>query len=120
MNAITRRPSAALALVVALATVLAACGGGGDDKKKAKATTTSAPTTTTVKQPVAPLTGLDDPSGKSLTRPALSIKVENTPDARPQAGIDQADVVYEEVVEGGITRFVVIFNSTVLGAIFRT
>jgi hypothetical protein len=33
--------------------------------------------------------------------------------ARPHAGIDQADVLYEEVVEGGITRFVAMFNSTV-------
>ena len=41
------------------------------------------------------------------------MKVENTEAARPQAGIDQADVVYEEVVEGNITRFVAVFNSTV-------
>lgn len=108
------RGYAALAVTVVFATVIAACGGGGSDQAKPKATTTSAaPTTTTVKVPVAPLTGLDDPSGQSLTRPALSVKVENTPDARPQAGIDQADVLYEEVVEGGITRFVAMFNSTV-------
>ena len=43
----------------------------------------------------------------------MSVKVENTPDARPQAGIDQADVLYEEVVEGNITRFVAIFNSQI-------
>ena len=63
--------------------------------------------------PTAPLTGLPDPSGDSLKRPAASLKVENTPDARPQGGLDQADVVYEEVVEGGITRLVAIFNSHV-------
>ena len=45
------------------------------------------------------------------------MKVENTDAARPQTGIDQADVVYEEVVEGDITRFVAIFNSTVPGVI---
>jgi hypothetical protein len=45
------------------------------------------------------------------------VKVENTPDARPQVGIDQADVLYEEVVEGNITRFVAIFNSTVPGVV---
>jgi Protein of unknown function (DUF3048) N-terminal domain/Protein of unknown function (DUF3048) C-terminal domain len=97
-----------------LATVLAACGGGGDKKKAASTTTTTvAITTTTVAPPTAPLTGLPDPAGQSLTRPALAVKIENTPDARPQAGIDQADVVYEEVVEGDITRFVTIFNSNV-------
>ena len=41
------------------------------------------------------------------------MKVENTEQARPQAGIDQADVLYEEVVEGNITRFVAIFNSQI-------
>ena len=76
-------------------------------------TTTIPATTTTKAPPIAPLTGLVDPSGASLTRPAMSVKVENTPDARPQAGLDQADVLYEEVVEGNITRFVAIFNSQI-------
>jgi Protein of unknown function (DUF3048) N-terminal domain/Protein of unknown function (DUF3048) C-terminal domain len=72
--------------------------------------TTLGPTTTTV-PPIAPLTGLLDPAGQALTRPALTIKVENTPEALPQWGIDRADVVYEEIVNGGITRLAAIFNS---------
>ncbi|HVB70423.1 MAG TPA: DUF3048 domain-containing protein [Acidimicrobiales bacterium] len=72
--------------------------------------TTLASTTTTV-PPVAPLTGLPDPAGQALTRPALTVKVENTPEALPQWGIDRADVVYEEIVNGGITRLAAIFNS---------
>ena len=55
---------------------------------------------------------MPDPSGASLTRPALIIKIENTPDARPQSGLESADVVYETVVDGGITRFFSVFNST--------
>lgn len=43
-------------------------------------------------------------------RPVLAVKVENTPDAQPLAGLEGADIVYEEVVEGGITRFVVLFH----------
>jgi len=43
-------------------------------------------------------------------RPVLAVKVENTPDAQPLAGLQGADIVYEEVVEGGITRFVVVFQ----------
>jgi hypothetical protein len=46
-----------------------------------------------------------------MKRPALTIKIENTPDALPQWGVDQADVVYEEIVNGGITRLAAIFNS---------
>ncbi|HSO95040.1 MAG TPA: DUF3048 domain-containing protein, partial [Acidimicrobiia bacterium] len=60
---------------------------------------------------VAPLTGQPDTNG-ARHRPALAVKIENTPDARPQAGLDTADVVYEEQVEGGITRFWAVFNST--------
>ncbi len=44
------------------------------------------------------------------SRPVLGIKVENTPDARPLVGLNKADIVYEEVVEGGITRFIAIYN----------
>jgi Protein of unknown function (DUF3048) N-terminal domain/Protein of unknown function (DUF3048) C-terminal domain len=91
-----------VALVAALALVLAACGGGGgDDKSKKKA----AP-----KEAVAPLTGVA-PAGESLTRPALEVKIDNTPEARPQGGVDVADVVYEEVVEGEFTRLLTILNS---------
>lgn len=87
---------------------LAACSSGG----KKSPTTTVAPTTTTTQAPVpAILTGLilDDASKKS--RPALSVKIENAPLARPQAGLDLADVVYEEEVEGGIVRFLAVFQS---------
>jgi hypothetical protein len=107
-------------LVVSAVAVGAVVLTGGSDSGKAAppaTTTTVAPTTTTVPIPTAPLTGLPDPGGASLTRPALEVKVENTAFARPQTGIDQADVVYEEVVEGNITRFVTIYNSTVPGVI---
>jgi hypothetical protein len=75
-------------------------------------TTTSPTTTTTLKSvPVAPLTGLPDPRGLTKHHAALTIKIDNTPEAMPQYGIEDADVVYEEIVEGGITRLAAIFNS---------
>jgi hypothetical protein len=43
-------------------------------------------------------------------RPALAVKVDNYPDARPQSGLDKADVVFEEPVEGGITRYAAVFQ----------
>jgi hypothetical protein len=70
-------------------------------------------TATTPPVPVAPETGRPDPTGASLTRPALWVKIENTPEARPQMGLDMADVVYEQVTEGGITRFISLFNSQI-------
>jgi hypothetical protein len=77
----------------------------------AVATTTTTSTTTTVSIPNAPLTGLPDPGGSALTRSALTVKIENTPEALPQWGVEDADVVYEEIVNGGITRLAAIFNS---------
>ena len=59
-----------------------------------------------------PLTGLADPSGATKSRPSLAVKIDNAPEARPQSGLDVADVVYEEVVEGGVTRFIAIFHSS--------
>lgn len=39
----------------------------------------------------------------------LAVMIENTPDARPQSGMGSADVVYEAVAEGGVTRFLGLF-----------
>ncbi|WP_232797066.1 DUF3048 domain-containing protein [Blastococcus atacamensis] len=47
-----------------------------------------------------------------VERPALAVKIENSPESRPQSGLDAADMVWEEVVEGGITRFVAVYHST--------
>ena len=74
--------------------------------------TTSPTTTTTIKlQRVAALTGLPDPAAITKRRSALTIKMDNTQLAHPQYGLEKADVVYEEIVEGGITRLAAIFNS---------
>jgi hypothetical protein len=59
---------------------------------------------------VCPLSGEPAPGGAVPLRPALAIKVDNYPAARPWSGIDHADIVYEEPVEGGITRFVAVFQ----------
>ncbi|GHU11155.1 hypothetical protein FACS1894185_3910 [Betaproteobacteria bacterium] len=60
-----------------------------------------------------PLTGLAAPDEAATLRRPLSVKIENTPEARPQQGINSADVVYETVTEGGITRFNCIFQSNI-------
>lgn len=71
-------------------------------------------TTPTTRAPAAvadcPLTGAPAPGGKVPNRPALAVKVDNYPAARPQSGIDQADIVFEEPVEGGVTRYVAVFQ----------
>jgi len=98
----------ALSLVSVLA--LAACGGGGKSAAKKAAEIAKAHAKPKV-VPVAPLTGLPDPTGASLKRCAVTVKIDNTQKGHPKYGVDQADVVYEEVVEAGITRLAAIFNS---------
>src|SRR5581483_7453035 len=93
-----RRPSrppgrAAVAAVVTLCLAGAACSGGGKKKEAASTTTEPAPSTTTAPPADAnadPLSGLPAPPG-TAARPALIVKIDDAPKARPQAGINQAD-----------------------------
>jgi hypothetical protein len=100
-----------IALLLVVAAVVIYSQVHKSTTRSSSATTTTSTTTMTIAIPVAPLTGLPDPGGAALTRPALTVKVENTPQALPQWGINQADDVYEEIVNGGITRLAAIFNS---------
>jgi hypothetical protein len=112
------RRIAGAALAAASLLVVAACGGSGRKAEVPPPTTaaaapqtTSSTTSTTVAGPVFPLTGLPSNGSPNAGRPALSVKVDNAPSARPQAGLQQADLVTEELVEGGLTRFFVTYQS---------
>jgi hypothetical protein len=90
---------------LALAVALGACSGA--ERKISRQTLVSEP------EPaprLCPLTGEPPPPGVDLARPAIAVKVENVPEARPQSGLERADLVYEEIVEGGITRFMAIYH----------
>ena len=60
--------------------------------------------------PPSPLTGLPTASGP-LNRPALSVKIDNVDQARPQSGVNDADIVFEELVEGGNSRLFAVYQS---------
>ena len=55
------------------------------------------------------LTGLEV-SEEDSKQPILGIMVENHPDARPQTGLDSAGIVFETIAEGGITRYLALFQ----------
>jgi len=55
----------------------------------------------------SPFTGLG--VGTNYYKRAISASIENSPAARPQSGLDKAEIVYEFMLEGGITRFLAIF-----------
>ena len=48
-----------------------------------------------------------------LYSPPLALKIDNAPTALPQQGLQDADIVFEELVEGGLTRFLAIFHSQI-------
>lgn len=96
-------------MAVVCALLLAASACGGDKKKTAAPRPEASPSATAAAPVLCPLTGTSA-SGTSTARPALAVKIDNAPPARPQAGLDAADIVYEELAEGGITRFVAIFH----------
>jgi hypothetical protein len=102
------------ALVVAVALFGAGCSSGGGSAKvpAASAGESAAIDTTTTAPPrvAATLTGLPVEPG-SIDRPAVSVKVDNSPQGRPQSGLDKADVIFEEKVEGGVTRFIAVYHS---------
>jgi Protein of unknown function (DUF3048) N-terminal domain/Protein of unknown function (DUF3048) C-terminal domain len=59
---------------------------------------------------VYPLTGKKAADGEMNQRP-VAVMINNHPKARPQSGLNKADVVYEALAEGNITRFLAIFQS---------
>jgi hypothetical protein len=93
----------ALAVVLLLAVLLLAVAACGDD-------TPPPATPTPTPEAVQPLTGRPAPDGVP-DRPALVVKVDNTGNAAPQAGLGAADLVVEEPVEGGLTRLAAFFHS---------
>ncbi|MEW9670347.1 DUF3048 domain-containing protein [Ammoniphilus sp. 3BR4] len=111
-----------LSFSLALSLVLTACG---DDDTASK----TEPTPPQVEQPVeqepketaepeqqkesfkytAPLTGIG--TNEELPKRVVMVMLNNAPQARPQSGLDKADIVYEILAEGAITRFVGIYHS---------
>lgn len=115
--------------IAALAVSLVAVACGGDTAETTMAvtttvapTTTAAPTTTTTTTvpptttttvaalAPSPLNGLPAEDEANLDRRVIAVKIDNHWNARPQSGIEQADAVYELLVEAGLTRFIALFH----------
>lgn len=60
---------------------------------------------------LAPLRGT--PLQQAAPHPSLAAKVDNHEEARPQYGLERADIVFEEMVEGGLTRYVAVWHSDI-------
>lgn len=108
-------------LIVALVVVLTG-GGVAAYKLTHKPAKVVVPTvaTKTEEKPVetpkpttvaSPLTGVQV-APELAALPVTGVMIENSPDARPQAGLKDAGVVYEAIAEGGITRFLALFQES--------
>ena len=99
------KPMAAVLGTVVLTLSAAACGGGSTPAPVTPAAPTSA-TSTPAPPPANALSGRPGRNGRVLV-----VKLDNTDNARPHAGLSVADVVYLEEVEWGLTRYVAVFSS---------
>lgn len=115
-----KRPKVILALVASLGLTLAgltACSSPEKTPEPKESATSAAPVVEQTPEPEVtlwPLTGHpagDDPAATS--RAALSAKVENSAQARPQSGLEYADLVWEEMIEGGYTRYNAVYHSQI-------
>jgi hypothetical protein len=98
---------------------LTSCGGGGDKSDAPQADPSEAFTPAEQEEEVVPdtwpLTGIQVADGETAAKkhPILVTKIDNTVSASPQAGLGEADLVVEELVEGGLTRLAVFFYSQI-------
>ena len=121
-----------IGITSALVLILAACSGSGST---ADSTTTTAPATTTLAPTTtvpATTTTTIPPTTTTITVPSIdvsesingllakdelidrrvvAVKIDDHPRARPQVALNEADVVYETLVEGGITRFIALYQT---------
>lgn len=109
-----RRPLSLTAAVLSATLLLAGCSGDDGAPRAADASPGSGEASQAPAEPQTwPLTGLEAEEGQSTERnhPVLVTKIDNTSGAAPQLGLGKADMVVEELVEGGTTRLAAFFYS---------
>ena len=109
------RLTTSLAALVAASLLLAGCGGG-DEEEPPGESAPSEPTSSQASEPPEPtywpLTGLER-TEDAPSHPVIVTKVDNTSSSAPQVGLGSADMVVEELVEGGYTRLAAFYYSKV-------
>lgn len=117
LNCLQRSKCIVMLLLLPVLFIIPACGLGKAAVPE-NAAETPVVTEPIVEEPVteetlpayrAPLTGR--PTEQPVTRRPLAVMINNAPAARPQSGLGQADIVYEVLAEGGVTRLVAIYQS---------
>ena len=108
-----------LPVVLAGSLLLASCGGGGTDAPAAEGPEAQNVAAGSTLASTWPLTGLPV-AGKeesAQSHPVMVLKMDNTSSSAPQLGLADADLVCEELVEGGMTRLAVFYYSHIPGTV---
>jgi hypothetical protein len=91
--------------------IVAATSGGKTPPKAGSGASKTTSTVPTLSSTVCPLTDTPAPGGVVPDRPALMIKIGNEPSgARPQSGLNEADVVFDTPAEGFVMRYVAVYQ----------
>jgi hypothetical protein len=109
-----RRGAVALGIPFLLSLCLTACGGGDDDPASDESapgdpTNTASALSLTA---ASPLTG-EPIEGELPDHPVYAVKIDNTSGSAPQVGLGSADMIVEELVEGGLTRLAAFYYSDI-------
>jgi hypothetical protein len=120
IGAHVRRSRLSVAVLTAAALLLAGCGG--DDKPSSSSSSTPPGQQIAGGETIPaywPLTGLPVDGGESSAQehPVMVLKMDNTGSSSPQEGLGSADMVVEELVEGGLTRLAAFYYSEIPGEV---
>ena len=107
---LTRRFAVPVSAVLLATAALAGCSSTSAGPPSSPTKPTAVAANNKPVAPRCPLTGLPRHKGQIVNRPPLAVKIDNVSDALPQSGVNNADVVVEELVEGGLTRLMAIFQ----------
>jgi len=112
-----RRARLVASTLLATSLLLAGCGGGDDPEEASSGD--GSPAAVAEQLETWPLTGLPvkGDGTAALTRPVMVVKIDNTGASAPQLGLGSADLVVEELVEGGMTRLAVMYYSELPGTV---
>jgi len=113
---IPRRTRSLAAVALASTLALSGCGGSSDTPSSSKGPAGQSTADGMTLSGQWPLTGLPA-KGSAPRHPVMIVKIDNTSSSSPQIGLSKADLITEELVEGGSTRLAVFYYSQIPGRV---
>jgi hypothetical protein len=111
-GAAARSASVASVTVTILVVALVGCAPESTELMPVSTPTFSSTFVPAPETSIAPLSG-EIVGAEFSARSSIGAKIDNHPSARPQLGLELTDIVFEELVEGGLTRYLAVWHSTI-------